>query len=99
MRKQKAEGRRQKGRSTSPRPSPQSGEGEALTLGELQARGVVGLTKAQMAAALQVCPRTITEMMRRGEISYFKIGKKLVRFRVEDALKRMSETVLVQEES
>jgi hypothetical protein len=57
---------------------------------------VVALTKVQMAAALQVCPRTVTDMMRRGEISYFKIGKKLVRFRVEDALKRMSETVLVE---
>lgn len=64
-------------------------------MGELQARGVVGLTKAQMAAALQVSPRTITEMMRRGEISFFKIGKKLVRFRVEEALARMSECVLV----
>jgi hypothetical protein len=31
--------------------------------------GVVCLTKTQMAAALQVCPRTITEMMRRGEIT------------------------------
>jgi hypothetical protein len=48
-----------------------------------------------MAAALQVCPRTVTEMMRRGEISYFRIGERLVRFRVEEALKRMSETVLV----
>jgi excisionase family DNA binding protein len=51
-----------------------------------------------MAAALQVSTRTITEMMRRGEISYFKIGSKLVRFRVEEALKRMSETVLVNED-
>ncbi len=67
-------------------------------VGLLQARGVVGLTKAQMAAALQVCPRTITEMMRRGEIAYFKIGARLVRFRIEDALKRMNETVLVKAE-
>jgi excisionase family DNA binding protein len=93
---QKAEGRRQKG-NTSPLPSPRSGEGEALTLAELLARGVVGLTKAQMAAAIQVCPRTITEMMRRGQISYWKIGR-LVRFRVEDAVKRMNETVLVTAE-
>ena len=64
-------------------------------LGELQAKGVVGLTKAQIAAALQVSPRTIDDMMARGEIAYFKIGKKLVRFRLEDALERMSETVLV----
>ncbi len=59
---------------------------------------VVCLTKAQMAAALQVCPRTITEMMRRGEIAYFKIGPRLVRFRIEDALERMRETVLVEGE-
>jgi len=65
------------------------------SVGDLQARGVVGLTKVQMAAALQVCPRTISDMMRRGEISYFKIGRRLVRFRIEDAVKRMSETVLV----
>ncbi len=68
------------------------------TVGQLQARGVIGLTKAQMAGALQVCPRTITDMMRRGEISYFKIGSRLVRFRVEDALRRMSQTVLIAAE-
>jgi excisionase family DNA binding protein len=62
---------------------------------EVQAKGVVALTKKQMAAAIQVCPRTITEMMRRGEIAYYRIGKRLVRFRIEDALKRMGETVLV----
>lgn len=62
--------------------------------GEGSLAGAVCLTKTQMAAALQVCPRTVTEMMRRGEISYFKIGD-LVRFRVEDALMRMRETVLV----
>jgi excisionase family DNA binding protein len=65
------------------------------SIGELQAKGVVALTKKQMAAALQVCPRTITEMMRRGEIAYYRIGRRLVRFRIEDAFKCMSETVLV----
>ncbi len=64
----------------------------------LQGAGVVALTKTQMAAALQVCPRTITEMMRRGEISYWKIGRQIVRFRMEDAVKRMNETVLVAAE-
>jgi hypothetical protein len=58
---------------------------------------VVGLTKVQMAAALQVCPRTITEMMRRGEIAYFKIGPRLVRFHIDEAVKRMREKVLVRE--
>ena len=69
-----------------------SGEQRA---GELHARGVVGLTKTQMAAALQVSPRTITDMMRRGEISFYRIGRRLVRFRIEDALKRMNQTVLI----
>jgi hypothetical protein len=92
MRRQKANGKKLKAEMLK---AERGGEGEALTLKELQARGVVGLTKVQMATALQVCPRTITEMMRRGEISFFKIGKKLVRFRVEEALARMSERVLV----
>ncbi len=68
------------------------------SIGDLRASGVVGLTKKQMAAAIQVCPRTITEMMRRGELAYYRIGKRLVRFRVEDAIKRMGETVLVSAE-
>ncbi len=76
----------------------QAADGRRDTVGELQARGVVGLTKRQMAAALQVCPRTITEMMRRGQISYWKIGKQIVRFRMEDAVNRMNETVLVAAE-
>jgi hypothetical protein len=69
----------------------------ARGVGELQACGVVVLTKAQMAAALQISVRSLNGMMARGEISYFKIGR-LVRFRIEEALKRMSETVLVVEE-
>jgi hypothetical protein len=70
------------------------GHHAALTLAELQARGVVWLTKTQMAAALQISVRSLNGMMQRGEIAYFKIGS-LVRFRLEDALKRMSETVLI----
>jgi excisionase family DNA binding protein len=78
--------------------SPKSGNrGQKAGVCSLAAEGVVGLTKAQMAAAIQVCPRTITEMMRRGQISYWKIGR-LVRFRMEDAVKRMNETVLVTAE-
>jgi len=65
---------------------------------ELLARGVVVITKPQMAAAIQVCPRTITEMMRRGEIAYYRIGKKLIRFRIEDAIEQMNKTVLVRAE-
>jgi hypothetical protein len=65
------------------------------SIAELRARGVVAITKAQMAAALQISVRSLNGMMARGEISFFRIGKRLIRFRVEDALKRMSETVLV----
>jgi hypothetical protein len=61
----------------------------------LAVAGVVALTKAQMAAALQISVRSLNGMMARGEISFFKIGRKLVRFRVEEALARMSERVLV----
>jgi hypothetical protein len=48
-----------------------------------------------MAAALQISVRSLNGMMARREIGYFKIGSRLVRFRMEDALKRMSETVLI----
>jgi hypothetical protein len=65
--------------------------------GEIKAGEVVVLTKTQMAAALQMSVRSLNGMMARGEIAYFKIGTRLVRFRVEDALKRMEETVLVRE--
>jgi excisionase family DNA binding protein len=61
----------------------------AESVDELRARGVVALTKTQMAAALQVSYRTVGEMMRREEIPFFRIGGKHVRFRVEEALKRM----------
>ena len=64
------------------------------SVGELQARGVVGLTKGQMAAALQISVRSLNGMMSRGEVAFYKIGPHLVRFRIEDALGRMSETVL-----
>ncbi len=68
------------------------------SVGDLQGRGVVLLTKTQMAVALQVCPRTIDRMMARGEISYFKIGGRLVRFHIEEVLRRMRERALVAAE-
>jgi excisionase family DNA binding protein len=55
----------------------------------LAARGVLALTKAQVAAALQVTYRTVTEMIRRREIPFFRIGGKHVRIRIEEAMKRM----------
>jgi len=67
------------------------------SLEELQARGVVALTKTQMAAALQISVRSLNGMMQRGEISFWKIGR-LVRFPMDEAVKRMKETVLVAAE-
>ncbi len=58
----------------------------------------VCLTKQQMASALQISVRSLNGMMARGEISFFRIGVRLVRFRIEDALERMRETVLVEGE-
>ena len=65
-----------------------------LSAGELQARGVVGLTKAQMAGVLQISVRSLNGMIARQEIAYWRIGKRLLRFRLEDAVRRMNETVL-----
>lgn len=56
----------------------------------LAARGVVALTISQMAAALQVTYRTITAMIRRKEISHFKIGKRLVRIPLAEARRLMA---------
>ena len=55
----------------------------------LAARGVVALTKAQTATALQVSYRTITAMLRRGEVRFFRIGGKHVRIRIEEAIRHM----------
>ena len=89
-----ADGHRETGAqgNTSPRPNPQRGEG--ATISELQAKGVVCLTKTQMAAVLQISINSLNRMIARREISFYKIGR-LVRFRLEDALQRMNETVLV----
>ena len=57
--------------------------------------GVLLYTKAQMAAAMQISVRCLTGMMSRGDISYLKIHGRLVRFRPEDALRRVAETSLV----
>jgi len=59
------------------------------SLDELKARGVVVVTKGQIAAAFQVSERTITKMMGRKEIPFFRLGERLVRFRVEEAIKHM----------
>lgn len=56
---------------------------------------VVLFTKPQMAAMLQVSIRCLTDMMKRGEVPYLKVNGRIVRFRVEDVLRRLNEVVLV----
>jgi hypothetical protein len=60
-------------------------------------QGVLLYTKPQMAAAMQVCVRCVTGMMARGEISYFKIHGRNVRFLPVAALRRLIETSLLVE--
>ena len=52
-------------------------------------------TKPELAKHLKVSIRTITEMMKRGELAYIKINGRLVRFRLEDVHARLTETCLV----
>jgi excisionase family DNA binding protein len=48
------------------------------------------LTKEQVAALLQVVPRTLDSFMVRGLIPYIKIGR-TVRFRLQDIVKHLYE--------
>ena len=57
--------------------------------------GLLLYTKPQMAAVLQVSLRCLSDMMRRGDISYLKINRRMVRFRPEDVVRRLCETSLV----
>lgn len=52
-------------------------------------------TKPEVARLLKVCVRCVSKMMRRGELPYLKIGRRLVRFRLADIERRLTETVLV----
>jgi len=56
--------------------------------------GELFFTKPEMARILKVSLRTLCEMMDRGEIAYLKIGGRLVRFRLEDVQRRLTETCL-----
>ena len=56
---------------------------------------VLLFTKPQMAAMLQVSIRCLSDMMKRGEVSYLKLNGRLVRFRSEDVLRRLNEVALV----
>jgi len=76
-------------------PSPQSGEGQHVTHCATVPEGEQLFTKPEIAKLLKVSIRTITEMMRRGEIAYLKINGRLVRFRLDDVHARLTETCLV----
>ena len=47
------------------------------------------LTKPEMAEFLRVSVRTLAAMMQRGEIPYSVVGKRLVRFRLEDVVRKL----------
>jgi excisionase family DNA binding protein len=53
------------------------------------------LTKPELARRLKVSLRTITTMMAQGDLPYLKLNGHLVRFRLEDVNRRLSETSLV----
>jgi hypothetical protein len=102
-RRQKAEGGSQSTSSGLRPPFPQRGEGahasRSRPVPHLDAlpEGVLLYTKPQMAAAMQVSIRCLTGMMNRGEISYFKIHGRNVRFLPVAALRRLIETSLLIE--
>lgn len=56
---------------------------------------VILFTKSQMASMLQVSVRMLDYLMQRREVSYLKLSGKIVRFRVEDVLRRLNEVALV----
>ena len=60
-------------------------------------RGAGFYTKPEIAAIMRVSVRTVTIMMRRGEISYLKFNQRLIRFRLDDINRRLTETVLMCE--
>ena len=64
--------------STSPRPSPQSGEGEQF------------LTRRGLAAVLKVSVRTVDEMVAAGEITPLRPRGVLVRFHLPDVVRELT---------
>lgn len=76
---------------------PGKGEGRRMKYEGVEhvPQGVLLYTKTQMAALLQVSMRCLNEMMANGQISYLKIGGKLVRFRAAHVLRRLRETSFV----
>jgi excisionase family DNA binding protein len=52
------------------------------------------LTKPELARLLKVSLRTITKMMAQGDLPYLKLNGRLVRFRLADVNRRLSETAV-----
>ncbi len=67
-----------------------------LKVEELRRAGVLALTERQMAAALQISVFSLQGMMERGEIAFYRIGKRIVRFPIGEAVRQMEATVLVR---
>ena len=88
--------------STSPRPSPQSGEGERFLTAEIETgstsprpspqsgEGEQFLTRRGLAAVLKVSVRTVDEMVAAGEITPVRI-RGLVRFCLAEVVRELTE--------
>jgi len=57
--------------------------------------GFIYLTKPQMAGILQVSVRCVWEMMQRGELPFFRLRGRFIRFRLEEVHQRLKETSFV----
>ncbi len=53
------------------------------------------LTKAQIAVKLQITQRTVDNFMARGILPYFKLGERMVRFRLSDVQAHLDRTCRV----
>ncbi len=61
--------------------------------------GQMFLTKAQMAALLQVSIRTITAMMAKKEIPFLRLKGRLIRFCLDDVHRHLIKTALVSSDA
>lgn len=74
-----------KGESTSPLPSPQSGEGDHLRF----------LTREELAEALKISVRTVDTMVSLGEIPHLRLRGNFIRFYLPDVVRHLSATALI----
>ena len=72
-------------KSTSPLPSPGSGEGDAVRF----------LTRHELAEALKVSVRTVDTMLAGGEIPHLRLHGNFVRFYLPDVVRHLTATALV----